>query len=330
MRWILLLVLFAFPVCTGCDKSSEKTQMAAKRLSDASSPEKPQIPSDWKAGEVAETSKVAGKEKVVPNQLEVKAPEAGEKKEKPRKIRYTADMKVIVEKLDDAEEKLDAIRDKFDGDYEKAEVNRSANVIRSGTWKVRVPVKNLAAFRKAVAKIGDVEKDTLDSDDMTTKYYDLERHIANLKAREKSVREFLTEIGKKDPRFLEVWRELETITDDIDRKEGTLELWANLTDLTTFTIHIRELEKNDPRVVKTKEDPPAFGDRIEHAWTGSWEAFLGFCQRITIAAVWVAPWSPLVLVAVLGLWLMARRMGRHEAIALAAVAAAPTPDAKKT
>ena len=37
-------------------------------------------------------------------------PQAEKQKEKPRKIRYTADMKLVVEKLDDAEEALDMIR----------------------------------------------------------------------------------------------------------------------------------------------------------------------------------------------------------------------------
>ena len=59
-------------------------------------------------------------------------------------------MKLVVEKLDEAEEALDAARKEAQGEYEKAEVNSSSNVVRTGMWRVRVPVENLNAFRKAV------------------------------------------------------------------------------------------------------------------------------------------------------------------------------------
>lgn len=238
------------------------------------------------------------------------APEPAEKKEKPRKIRYTADMKLIVEKIDDADEALDAARKEAKGEYEKVEINRSANVVRSGTLRVRVPINNLNSFRKAVAKIGDVERDTIDSEDMTSKYYDLEIHIKNRKAEQTAVREFLVEIGKKDPRFMDVRRELNQISDDINRKEGMFKLWTELTDLTTFTIHLREKEPYTAPVVKTKEDPPSFGDRAGTSWDESWGVFLAFCQRVVIVAIWVAPWLPIALVGLGCVWLCARRLGR--------------------
>src|SRR5262249_8663365 len=142
-----------------------------------------------------ESIKAQGVEKVAPNAVDQPA-KGLEKQEKPRKIRYTADMKLVVEKLDDAEEALDAARKEAKGEYEKVEVKRSANVVRSGTWRARVPVNNLNSFRKAVAKIGNVDRDTIESEDMTAKYYDLETHIKNRKAEQTAVREFLVEIGK--------------------------------------------------------------------------------------------------------------------------------------
>src|SRR6266850_1663147 len=124
MRWITLLVLVVFPVCVGCDKAknTEATFKTVGQKNDAASSER--------QDEIAKASRMAPANDGVPNPTHpVKAkaqPEPAEKKDKPRKIRYTAEMKIIVEKLEDAEEKLDTVRDKFDGDYEKAEVNRSA------------------------------------------------------------------------------------------------------------------------------------------------------------------------------------------------------------
>jgi hypothetical protein len=247
-------------------------------------------------------------------QLEkAKAPDQPEQKDrvdKPRKIRYTADMKLVVDKLDDAEEALDAARNEAKGEYEKAEVNRSANVVRNGMWRVRVPNENLNSFRKAVAKLGEVERDTIESEDMTAKYYDLDAHITNRKAEQKATREFLIEIGKKDARYMEIKRELDTISDDINRKEGMFKLWTNLTELTTFTINMREKQPYAPTVVKDVADPPPFSERVNTSWDASWAVFTTFCQRIVIAAIWVAPWLPIALVVLGGVWLSARRLGR--------------------
>lgn len=236
-----------------------------------------------------------------------------EKKEKPRKIRYSADIRLIVDKFDDAEEGLDAARKEAKGEYEKVEVNSSAGTVRSGMWRVRVPVENLNSFRKAVKKLGAVERDTIESDDMTAKYYDLEAHLVNRKAEQLATREFLVEIGKKDPRYLDVKRELDAISDDINRKEGQLKLWANLTDLTTCTIHMTEKQ---PYIAAPKVEPvevPTFGMRASSTWKSSWDAFVGFLEVIVLIAIAVTPWLPIPLLFFAGLWLIARRLLRAKA-----------------
>jgi hypothetical protein len=263
MRSLFLLILLALPVCAGCSKDSDRPRNAVALSPGAKQDQAPthgqaEAPGGFVMHQDAKDQPKGG------------VPE--EKKEKPRKIRYTADMKLIVKSIDDAEEALDAARKEAKGDYERAEVNRSANTIRSGTWRIRVPNENLNSFRKAVAKIGDVERDTIESEDMTAKYYDLEAHIANRKAEQTAIRDFLIEIGKKDARYLEVKRELDNITDDIMRKEGTLKLWTNLTDLTTFTVHMREKQTNDPAPLPTVAPPPApFDERASKTWSGSWD-----------------------------------------------------------
>jgi hypothetical protein len=307
MRWIPLFLLVALPYCVGCGSAKEGNRAPAPVVKIGAA----QAPMAADRNEAAKEF-VAHQEAGAPN-----APGQPEKqpepkaKEKPRKIRYTADMKLVVEKLDEAEEALDEARKEAKGDYEKAEVNRSSNTVRSGMWRVRVPVENLNSFRKAVKKIGEVDRDTIESEDMTAKYYDLDAHIINRKAEQKATREFLTEIGKKDPRYLEVKRELDAISDDINRKEGQIKLWRDLTDMTTFTIHMREKQAYVPVIVKDKEDPPEFSERANTAWTKSWDTFVGFCQAVAIVAIAMTPWLIFPLIFFTGVWLVARRLLRR-------------------
>ncbi|MSQ95776.1 MAG: DUF4349 domain-containing protein [Gemmataceae bacterium] len=330
MRSILLVILFVLPLGVGCSKSAaptaEKIGMPAAEKGMARD-EGPQAPMpaehDGLGGQVAfqEGQPPQGKG----------AKEA--KVDQPRKVKYTADMKLIVEKLTEAEEALDAARKEAKAEYEKMEVNTSANTVRSGMWRVRVPVDNLNSFRKDVKKIGDVEKDTIESEDMTAKYYDLEAHLTNRKLERDGIREFIKEIGKKDQRYREVMRELEAISDDINRKEGTLKLWANLTDLTTFTIHMRERQKF---IAETKVDdkppPQTFSTRASTTWTASWDLFVGFLEAVAIVAIAIAPWLPIPLVLLLLLWVAVKilvRFTRTPEVIAVVVEATPATEKEK-
>ncbi len=172
MRWILPLFLIGLFVCVGCStgyRSTPKAKMIAKdgafdsdKKSEPRGEEIVHLPDDGNqvaAGQIGNPPGQPAKDG--------KPPEKKEKGDKPRKIRYTAEMRLIVEDLDKATADLDEARKEAKGDYAKVEINTSANAVRSGMWHVRVPVDNLHTFRKAVAKLGEVTNNTLDSEEMT-------------------------------------------------------------------------------------------------------------------------------------------------------------------
>jgi hypothetical protein len=224
----------------------------------------------------------------------------------PRKIRYTSDQRLVVEAFDKAVDDLDGAIMASQGALATSELNTSPGSPRSGIWRVRVPVDEFNKFRAAVAKIGELERNTVDSEDLTERYYDLEAHIKNRLAEREALRELLKEVGKKEIKhFLEVKRELDAISDDINRKEGQLRLWANLTDLTTCTVHLREKQPFVQTKIEDKEIP-TFGKRASTAWTDSLETLVHFGQWVAIAAVVATPWLPIVLVIGIGVWLAVR------------------------
>jgi hypothetical protein len=138
----------------------------------------------------------------------------------------------------------------------------------------------------------------------------------------------LKEVGKKEIKYyLEIKRELDAVTDDINRKEGQLRLWANLTDLTTCTVHVREKQKYNPSKPPEIAETPTFGMRAGKIWGESWENFLGFCQGLVLIAIAVVAWLP-VLAAVVGLvWLVSWRALRSRIAPLdvTVVPEAPAP-----
>jgi uncharacterized protein DUF4349 len=241
------------------------------------------------------------------------APEQKGKAGQPRKIRYTGDIRLIVNDFGKAEESLDAAIKDARADLANSEINSSADAVKSGTWRIRVPVENFHTFRKAVLKIGEVEKNTVDSEDMTDKYYDLEAHIKNRLAARDAIRDLLKETGKRDmEQYLKVYDKLELLNDEINRKEGQLRLWANLTDLTTITVHLREKQKYLAEKAPNIAEAPTFGMRAGHTWSESWGMFVAFWQWVVIAFIALAPWVSIPLVILLTIGFSARRLLRKE------------------
>jgi len=253
----------------------------------------------------------------------------GQKKapaESPRKIKYTSDVKMIVEDFTKAHEELKAALKESHAIVAHSEINSSPNTIRNGVWRIRVPVEQFDKFREALVKLGEEEKNTVDSEDMTSQYYDLEAHVKNRQAEREAIRKLLEKVGEHDiKQVLEVKRELNAITDDINRKEGQLRLWANLTDLTTINLTLREKQKYVAAPPPGIAETPTFGMRVDKTWTDSWESFLGFCQVISLFVIALTPWLPVILVIGVGVWLVGRRVLRRWQTPVASVAPSPPP-----
>ncbi len=88
-----------------------------------------------------------------------------------RKIKYTADLKVIVEDLDKAQKELDKLISAIPKAYvAQSEINPSPGTVRHGFWRVRIPIDAFKSFREQVAGLGEVEVNKIDSEDLTEEY----------------------------------------------------------------------------------------------------------------------------------------------------------------
>jgi hypothetical protein len=225
-----------------------------------------------------------------------------------RKIRYTADVRVICEDLPKAEESLKKAIKVHKGYIANSETTGSPGSPRSGFWKVRLPVSEFEPFCEAMCKLGEVEKNKEDTEDLTDAYYDLEAHIKNKLAEEKSLRDLLETSGKeKMEHLLAIRRELSGVRDDINRKVGKLKLLKNLTDLTTVSVTLREKQKYVGEKPPELVENPTFGMRVGATFRTSWDALVGFVQLALLAAIAVAPWLIPVIVAAVPVTMLARR-----------------------
>lgn len=309
MRFILLALIAIFPMSAGCSAEKRMAREPTQRAD---------APGDF----------VGKKDEKGPAGREPDAPgaEKKDKAEPPRKIRYTADLRLIVDDFTLAEQGLEGAIKDAKGMLKSSEISQVSGGVRTGTWRIRVPVDNFNTFRAAVAKLGDVERNTVDSEDLTAQYYDLDAHIKNRLAERDAIRDLLKEVGKQNLKhFLEIKRELDAINDDINRKEGQLKLWANLTDLTTITVQMREKQKYLAEKKVEEKETPTFGTRAGKVWGDSLTALVDFVQALAIVAIAVTPWLPFPLVVLMGCWLLVRRLSRSSKAVASRSAPKPPP-----
>lgn len=239
-----------------------------------------------------------------------------------RKIRHTADLKLIADEFDKTRDELQKLIEKHQGYEAMADIRSSPGAQRVGTWRVRVPIENFSAFRDAARKLAEVESDTVNTEDLTDQYYDLEANIKNLKAEQDSWRDMLKRTSDKLENLISVKRELDRVTDEIQRKEGRLRLMANLTDLTTVHLVLRERQKFNPDKGPDATEVATFGMKAGKTLDSSWGALLGFGQALALFAIALAPWLPLILLVGLPCWYFVRRV--YRGMPTANAPAAPT------
>jgi hypothetical protein len=233
----------------------------------------------------------------------------------PRKIVYTGEVEVIVEDFDPAQKKLLQLIQEIDGAFiAQSDLSGSPGSPRRGRWKVRVPVGRLDKFVAAVEGLGELQRSSLDSKDVTEEFYDLEARIKNKKIEEERLIGHLKNSTGKLEEILAVEREISRVRGEIEQQQGRLQLLANLTSLTTLTINMYE------RKDYVRAADPGFGTSVGRTFSGSLEMLTKFGRGVVLVVVALVPWLP-VLVLVIGMpyWLLRRWLRGMRATPLAEV-----------
>ena len=173
---------------------------------------------------------------------------------------------------------------------------------RSMHWKIRVPVDQFESFVGKVVALGELERNSRTSQDVTEQYYDIEARIKNKKAEEKTITKILEERTGKLEDVLKVEVELSRVRGEIEQLEGKIRVLENLSSLATLTLNVREREKFQP-------PPPVAADfptQIARTWSASVQALVDRLKAIVLWAVDWAIWLPLLLVSAIVAWVLGR------------------------
>jgi hypothetical protein len=223
-----------------------------------------------------------------------------------RKIIYDAQVDLIVKDVDQVSKQVSTIIQGARGYIAEQSVTGSPGSQRKMQWKLRVPVDQFESLVQKVVALGEIERNSRTSQDVTEQYYDIEARIKNKKAEEKSLTKILDERTGKLEDVLKIETELSRVRGEIEQFEGKIRVLENLSSLATLTLSIREREKFEP-------PPPAVADfptQVARTWDNSVHSLLNLGKAIILWVVdWVL-WIPVLIVIGIVAWIIVRLLLR--------------------
>jgi hypothetical protein len=232
--------------------------------------------------------------------VEAAPAETAPPKDVPRKIIYTADVELTVLDFPRAEQGIARLVRESGGYLADSDLSGAPGEQRSGRWKVRIPTERFESFIASVIALGELQRRTTNSQDVTEEFYDLEARIKNKKVEEGRLVKHLEESTGKLKEILDVEREISRVRSEIERFEGRRQLLANLTSLTTVTITVREVREYVPATA------PTFAALITRRFQSSIDQLTAFLKGVILVLVSIIPWLPVWAVVLAWLWLARR------------------------
>lgn len=167
-----------------------------------------------------------------------------------RHIIYTATMQVSVFNLEDANERAEAMPSKYGGYVQNM----------SGSYFVmRIPSAKLRAAMEEIAGLGIVDARTLDAQDVTEEFLDIETRITVLEGTQKQMLELLTK-ARTVEEALQVRQALDSITMELEVLKGRLRRLESLTEFSTLTLNL--VERGPHTTTPSSNDPFPWVDEL--------------------------------------------------------------------
>lgn len=218
-----------------------------------------------------------------------------------RKIIYTAQVHLLVDKLDDAAKRLLQLVKEQEGYLAKSDAQTTPGEPRQGHWTVRIPVAHFDAFMEAVAGLGEVQTRKIDSDDITDSYYDLAARLKNKQREEDRLLDLLKKATATLQEILTVEENLSRVRAQIEQMQGQLQRWDKETELATITVRLNERASYVPTT------PPAYSTTIGRTFFGSLDVLVDFGKGLFLVIVALISWLPLIALVLLAVIVFNRR-----------------------
>ena len=218
-----------------------------------------------------------------------------------RKIIARASLTLVVADTEVTVDEITQLIAEMGGYVSTSELYRGSQSLQ-GQITLRVPAENLDATLDALAEMAvEVESRSLNREDVTDQYSDVDAQIRNLEATETELLAMLEEVRERPNSTTEdimsVYRTLTEVRGQIETLRGRKNMWDNLISLSTITVTIRPDSANLP-VVEEGWRPSGVAREAQRALVATF-------QVLGNVAIWLGIFVlPLLLVALIPLGLL--------------------------
>jgi hypothetical protein len=219
-----------------------------------------------------------------------------------RKIIRKANVTIEVDNFDQAQGKINTFIlgigyiQESNINTEKYYVDSKVRLIKNGIIVIRVDKDKFDKVLNDIKGIGLVTGESIGTDDVTEKFFDIESRLRLLKYEEERLEEYMKELKDPDSIFKTQSR-LTDIRHEIEGLTGTLRKLSDLTELSTITVNLYE---NPPFEDNNKVKPKTYGERLRENFLDSIKGVVSFCGELLILIVQILP-----VLIILGLFSLA-------------------------
>jgi hypothetical protein len=154
-----------------------------------------------------------------------------------RKIIRTGAMELVVKDAPAAVQQLQALAERLGGYVESSNLTQVGDSM-NGTIKLRIPAARFDEARSGARGIGlRVQSESVDANDVTRQFVDLEASLRNFRAEEAQYLEIMKRASKTED-VLQVAEHLSDVRGRIERTQGDLNLLSHQVDMSTLTINL--------------------------------------------------------------------------------------------
>lgn len=273
----LAMMLFYVAVVTGCGSAFPDAEMSVATKSDQHT----SFEAEYFPGSVADSAENSDSNFASQTGS---PPPAKTAAARTRKIIHNCQIGLVVDDYKQFESRLPTMVADYGGFVASNDTDRRYLDNQSGTWTVRIPVSQYAAFLNGVNSLGFAESRTENAQDVTEEFVDTEARVKTKRQLESRILKMLDERTGKLADVLEIERELARVREEVERMEGRIRYLKDRTSLATVTIRCREEQEYTPAAA------PTLASRISQSWTDSITSIRQLGETVLVCVIAVFPW----------------------------------------
>lgn len=225
-------------------------------------------------------------------------------------IARTAEVRIAVERLDDARTQMDRVLAQHKGYIAQLSVSSETSSARNLTASLRVPVDQLDACIGELKKLGRVIEESLAGEEVTKQYTDLAARLKNSRTTETRLNEVVQQRTGKVADILEVEKESARVRGEIEQMEAEQKTLEHRVEFATIDLKLSEEYK-----AQLSTPAPSVGMQLRNATVNGFRN--AFDNLLGIVLFFAESGPTLVLwLTILGIpaWLLWRRYRRVHAV----------------